>query len=98
MLFKINNSVLILVAMPTNKGKRNADLEAAHRRPKRGVLSVATTTTLSRRSGRGAAPTAPAAAVTGTGGAAAADTDTGGRCGHCQHIFPAQWTQYHCCF
>ena len=69
-----NNSTLILITMPTNTGKRNADLEAACRRPKRGVLAVATTTTLPRRSRRGAAPTATAADVTGTGGAAAAVT------------------------
>jgi len=61
--------------MPTNKGKRNA---AVRRLPERGVLAVATTTTLPRRSGRGTAPTAPAADVTGTGGAAAADTVTVG--------------------
>ena len=59
--------------MPTNKGKRNATV---HRLPERGVLAVATTTTLPRRSGRGTAPTAPAADVTGTGEAAAADTGT----------------------
>ena len=61
--------------MPTNKGKRNA---AVRRLPERGVLAIATTTTLHRRSGRGTAPTAPAADVTGTGGAAAADTGTVG--------------------
>jgi hypothetical protein len=55
--------------MPTFSGKRNAS-----RLPKRGVLAVAPTTTLPRRSGRGATPTAPAADVIGTGGAAAADT------------------------
>jgi hypothetical protein len=64
--------------MPTNKGKRNADLEAACSCPKRGVLAVATTATLPRRSGQGTAPTAPAAAVTGTGGAAAAVTGPAG--------------------
>jgi len=48
------------------------------RLPERGVLVVATTTTLPRCSGRGTAPTAPAADVTGTGGAAAADTITVG--------------------
>jgi hypothetical protein len=58
--------------MPTNKGKRNADLEAARGRPKRGVLAVATTATAPRRSVQGvAAPLAPAAVVTGTGGGAA---------------------------
>ena len=59
--------------MPTNTGKRNAT-----RLPKRGVLADVPTTTLPRRSGRGATPTAPAADVTGTGGAAAADTGTVG--------------------
>ena len=57
--------------MPTFSGKRNAS-----RLPKRGVLAVASTTTLPRRSGRGANPPAPAADVTGTGEAAAADTGT----------------------
>ena len=57
--------------MPTNKGKKKADLEAALGRPNRGVLAVTTTTTL-RHSGQGVAATAPAAAVTGTGGAAPA--------------------------
>ena len=57
--------------MPTNKGKKKADLEAALGRPKIGVLAVTTTTTL-RHSGQGVAATAPAAAVTGTGGAAPA--------------------------
>jgi len=61
--------------MPTNKGKRNA---AVRRLPERGVLAVATTTTLPRHGGRGTAPTAPAADVTGTGGAATADTVTVG--------------------
>ena len=57
--------------MPTFSGKRNAS-----RLPKRGVLAVASTTTLPRRSRRGANPPAPAADVTGTGEAAAADTGT----------------------
>jgi hypothetical protein len=60
--------------MPTNKGKKTANLEAALAlggRPKRGVMAVTTTTTL-RRSVRGVAPTAPAAAVTVPGGAAPA--------------------------
>ena len=60
--------------MPTNKGKKKANSEAALAlggRPKRGVMAVTTTTTL-RRSVRGVAPTAPAAAVTVPGGAAPA--------------------------
>jgi len=54
--------------MPTNKGKRNAYLEAARSgRPKRGVSSVASTATLPRHSGRGgAAPLDPAAMAVGT--------------------------------
>ena len=55
--------------MPTNKGKRNADLEAARGgRPKRGVSAVASTATAPRRSGRGGAatPLAPAAIAVGT--------------------------------
>ena len=49
--------------MPTNKGKRKANLEAERGgRPKRGVSSVASTATGPRRSGRGgAAPLDPAA-------------------------------------
>jgi hypothetical protein len=65
--------------MPTRqKEKKNADLEAARRRSKRGVLAIATTTTLPRRSGQGVTPTAPAADVNGTGGSAAAATGTVG--------------------
>ena len=63
--------------MPTRqKETKNADLEAARRRSKRGVLAIATTTTSPRRSGQGVAPTAPAADVNGTGGSAAAATGT----------------------
>jgi hypothetical protein len=69
---------IILITMPTNTGKRNANLKAAPRRPKRGVLAVATTTILPRRSGRGATPTATTADITGTGGAAAAVTGPAG--------------------
>jgi len=54
------------IAIPTNKGKNNSDLEAVHWHSKRGVSA-----TSPRRSGRGTTGTTPAAAVTGTGGTAA---------------------------
>jgi len=56
---------LIHIDLPTNKGKKNSDLEAGYGRSKRGVSA----TTSPRRSGRGTTGTTPA--VTGTGGAAA---------------------------